>query len=74
MNIILGVIFTLYLCLGMIAGCHLLAYRYFDLEYETNNTQDKEKYHKLKTKAFWITALGYFMISMPIIVAILIVI
>ena len=74
MNIILGVIFTLYLCLGIVAGCQLFAYRYSDLEYKTNNTQDKEKYHKLKTKAFWITALGCFMISMPIIIAILIVI
>ena len=74
MNIVLGVIFTLYLCLGIVAGCYLLVYRYLDLEYEANNTKDKEKYHKLKIKAFWITALGYFMISMPVIVAILIII
>lgn len=74
MTIFFTIILTLYLCLGMCAGCCLLDYRYGDLDYETNNTQDKEKYYKLKTKAAWITALGMFMLIVPILIAILIVI
>lgn len=72
MNTFFTIILTLYLCLGMCAGCCLLDYRYGDLEYEANNTQDKKKYLKLKTKAFWITILGIFMLGTPLFIAILI--
>lgn len=74
MNTILTIILTLNLCLGMVAGCCLLDYSYGDLEYEANNTQDKEKYHKLRTKAARLVVLGMFMIATPILIAILIVI
>lgn len=71
MNLLLTILLTLYLCLGIGAGLYLLDYSYGNLDYEANNTQDKEKYHKLRTKAAWITALGMFMISTPILIAIL---
>ena len=74
MNILLTILLTLYLCLGIVAGLCLLDYSYDDLSYEANNTQDKEKYHKLKTKIAWIAVLGMFMIGIPIIITILIVI
>ena len=66
MNILFTILLTLYPCLGMVAGYYLLDYSYGNLDYEANNTQDKEKYHKLRTKAAWITALGVFMVCTPI--------
>lgn len=74
MNILFTIILTLYLCLGFVAGCYLLDYSYGSLNYEAGNTRDKEKYHKLRTKATWLAVLGMFMICTPILIAILIVI
>lgn len=74
MTTVFIILLTLYLCLGIVAGACLLDYRYGDLNYKANNTQDKEKYHKLKTKAAWITILGFFMFITPLFIGILIII
>lgn len=63
-----------YFCLGIVAGCYLLEYCYGSLDYKANNTQDKEKYHKLKIKITWIATLGILMLSIPLIVLIFIII
>lgn len=68
------ILWIVYLCVGTAAGCFLLEYSCEHLNYEANNTEDKEKYHKLKTKAAWIAILGMFMLSTPILIGFLILI
>lgn len=70
MTTLITIMLIIYLCLGLVAGCYLLSYNTC-LEVMAENAPTKQKYHKLKTKADWITILSFFMIVIPLIIGFL---